>query len=92
MEQEIKKLNDQIEILTKRLDALNNSATLPLDVVAAMGKRLLAVQGDASSQATAIYTQAVSPVGGVGSVDVAKPMTGFIKIVVNGNARNVPYY
>lgn len=86
------KIQQQIDNLQRQLDALKSSTTLPREVGEAMRVRLQPVSGETNNTSTASYIQAVSPVGGVGSVDVAKPMAGFITITINGNARLIPYY
>lgn len=84
-------LQKQIDDLKAELANLKSYTTLPLDNVEAMRKRLTPVSGEANGTATTAYIQAVDE-GGSASYDVAKPMTGFITITIDGNARLVPYY
>lgn len=84
-------IQQQIDNLQRQLDALKSYTTLPREVAEAMRIRLQPVSGDASSTSTASYLQAVNEAG-VSTYNVAKPMTGFITITINGNARLVPYY
>lgn len=84
-------LQQQIDELKRELAELKSSTTLPLDNVEAMRKRLSVVSGEANAEATTAYLQAVNESGSA-SYNVAKPMTGFITITIDGNARLVPYY
>lgn len=90
-ETKINELERKIEELTRRLDSLNSNTTIPYQVGEAFKDRLGVVSGDSNATSASTHTQAVNE-GGLASYSVAKPMAGFITIVVNGNSRAVPYY
>ena len=87
----MEELQKQIDELKSRLDLLNSSYSIPLDVDNAFRDRLQAVAGQPSSKLTSTETQAVNEAG-AGAYNVAKPMDGFVKLIVDGIARNIPYY
>jgi len=91
MENELKQLKKEVEELKGRLDNLNSSTTIPLDVGEAFKKRLQPASVDISTKTVASASKQVNE-GGSAVYNVTKPMTGFIKILVNGIARDVPYF
>lgn len=93
IQEEMKKLQQKVENLERLLSTLNSSTTIPLEVAAAIQARLNEVfpVGSASATLPATHTQGVSEAG-IASYNVAKVMTGFIKITFNGVAYNIPYY
>lgn len=80
-------IQEQIDELKKRLDAMNASATLPFEIATTMKDRVLGDVVGISSITAASETVIVS----VGSA-AAKPMTGFITVNFNGVVYNIPYY
>lgn len=91
MEQDVKQLQEKVEKLEKIILSLYSNTTLPFDIGEAFKKRLQPVSGDSNSTATTSYIQSVNE-SGASTYSVAKPMAGFITIVINGNIRLVPYY
>jgi hypothetical protein len=87
----MEELQKQIDELKNRLDLLNSSYSIPLDVDNAFRDRLQAVAGQSSTKLASAETQAVNEAG-AGTYSVAKPMDGFVKMIVDGVARNIPYY
>lgn len=88
-------LQNQIDELKRRLDSLGSSTTIPLEVGEAMKKRLNSLSGEPNNTATTSYktTKAIDEGGSATyNITFAKPMDGFISIVVNGNIRMIPYY
>lgn len=84
-------LENRIIELERIIKSLGSSTTIPKSIGDAFTVRLKPVSGDTSSTSTAPYIQAVNEAG-VATYSVAKPMAGFVTIVVNGNSRIVPYY
>lgn len=89
MNPETKKLQEQIDILTKRLDSLSSNTTIPLEVGEAFRKRL--GSADISNKTGASETRTVNE-SGAGSYTVANAPDGFITIEVLGALKNIPYY
>lgn len=89
----MEELQQQINTLKDRLDALNSSTTIPFEVAVAIKARLEQdfTQGDSSATTAGSQTQAVNE-GGIATYNVAKPMTGFIEVIFRGITYNVPYY
>lgn len=88
---EIEQLKNKIKELETMIKSFYSAQTLPFDVVESMRKRLAPVSGDSDSTSPAGYTQAVDE-SGSDKYNVAKPMAGFITIIINGTSRRVPYY
>ena len=91
MNEETKQLKSRVDELERLFKLLSSSTTIPYDVGEAFKKRLQVVGGDSNATLASTETQAVNEAG-AGTYNVAKPMDGFITIVVNGNSRKVPYY
>jgi regulator of replication initiation timing len=92
MNDQIQKLQDEIDNLKKQLDALSNNATIPLEVGNAMRARLLSdgtLTGSTSGNGPSVHSVNES---GNSTYNVASPMIGFINIVINGTSYAVPYY
>lgn len=93
MNPEIEQLKKQVADLEAKFKLLYSSTTIPLDVAEAFRQRL---QDDARilrvSGRTAISeTQTVNE-SGMDSYPVAKPMDGFITIVLNGVQYDIATY
>lgn len=84
-------LQEQINRLQAEFNSLKASTTLPLDIVGAMSDRLKPSSTSANGTAASTETQTVNEAGS-DTYNVAKPMDGFITIVVSGISRKVPYY
>lgn len=82
-------LQNQIDELKKEIDKLKSSTTIPLDVGEAFRKRLQILSGDTNS--TSPKTITVNEAG-IDTYAVAKPMTGFIAVKINGQSKLIPYY
>lgn len=88
-------LQQQINELQQQLNLLKASGTLPYEVGIAVKERLNIpdsfLSGGASSTSPATHTQTVNEAGS-SVYDVAKVMTGFVSITINGTAYNIAYY
>lgn len=87
MEQEIKKLQMEVQELRRKIKEFESSTTIPLFVAEAFKVRTYPLN-ILSTKTTASETQAVNE-SGSSSYSVAKVPDGFIKIK---DGRNIPYY
>lgn len=88
---EIEILKQQIAQLQSEFNSLKSFSTIPFEVRTAILELIGQVTGQPSTKTAASETQAVNE-GGSASYDVAKPMDGFIVVIVNNIPRKVPYY
>lgn len=94
MEDEIKKIKEEITTLTRRLDNLNAFATIPYDTEKAFKDRLKLSEYSrlaASTKTAASETQSVNE-GGAATYSVAKPMDGFRQVLIGSSTIYIPYY
>lgn len=91
MEEQIRQLENRISVLESTLKSLTSFSTIPLEIGEAFRNRLKVPSSDTNDTAITSYVQAVNEAGSA-SYNVAKPMTGFITITINGDAKLVPYY
>jgi hypothetical protein len=94
MNEELKKLQDQIDVLQDRLNALNNNATIPYDTGEAIKARVLSDIGvlQLSGKLGSSENQSVNEAGVAAPYNVLKSADGFVETTINGIVRYIPFY
>ena len=87
----MEQLQAQIDDLQRQLNELKDYSTIPLDVGNAFKARILGATITGSTNASAVLVQAVNEAGSA-TYNVAKPMTGFINIIIDNTTYKVPFY
>lgn len=90
MEEQIKQLQEQIDILAREMQKLRASATIPYDIGEAFKVRVSQGFTNGTPNATT-NGQAVNESGSA-SYTVSALMNGMFPVVVNGITYNLPYY
>lgn len=96
MDRTTKELNmqEQIDELKRKIEALENVTTIPFEVEQALRERLgiqyySTIQADSKSASS--ENQSINE-GGVATYSVMKPPDGFVKTIINGSTVYLPYF
>jgi hypothetical protein len=85
-------LQEQVNKLEQEWDKLKNTTTIPKEIDSAFRARFANIAGIALSATSATAHNKTVDESGSSTYDVMNKPTGFLTVVINGTARDIPYF